>query len=65
MRVYHGDPIKLAAPKPTLSAQLLAFVGHRYGLRGPAGAFAQKVTVLNAFLGKEPCIPVGNAFRTQ
>ena len=33
MRVYHGDPIQLAAPKPALSLVLLAFVEKRYGLR--------------------------------
>ena len=33
MRVYHGDPIKLAASKPVLSSALSAFVEKRYGLR--------------------------------
>src|SRR6185436_9038860 len=32
MRVFHGDPIKLAAPDPVLSAELLEFVARRYGL---------------------------------
>jgi len=33
MRVYHGDPAKLAAPRPALTRGLLAFVAERYGLR--------------------------------
>jgi len=33
MRVYHGDPVKLAAPDPVLSPELLEFIAHRYGLR--------------------------------
>jgi Ser/Thr protein kinase RdoA (MazF antagonist) len=32
MRVYQGDPIKLAAPKPALSTELLTLVETRYGL---------------------------------
>jgi Ser/Thr protein kinase RdoA (MazF antagonist) len=32
MRVYHGDPAKLALPGPTTSAELLAFVAREYGL---------------------------------
>ena len=32
MRAYSGDPIKLAAPDPVLSAELLNFVANRYGL---------------------------------
>jgi len=32
MRVYHGDPIKLAAPRPSLTCELLTFVEEQYGL---------------------------------
>lgn len=32
MRVYAGDPAKLAAPRPALSSELLEFVVSRYGL---------------------------------
>jgi Ser/Thr protein kinase RdoA (MazF antagonist) len=32
MRVYHGDPTKLAAPRPVLSSELIALVEKRYGL---------------------------------
>lgn len=32
MCVYHGDPSKLAAPRPALSPELLAFVEERYDL---------------------------------
>ena len=32
MRVFHGDPEKLAAPDPTLSLELLEFVAGRFGL---------------------------------
>ncbi len=44
LRVYHGDPVKLAAPDPVLTADLLAFVAERYGLpvghpRRPGGGF--------------------------
>lgn len=33
MRVYHGDPVRLAAPRPALSLNLLEFIADRYGLR--------------------------------
>jgi Ser/Thr protein kinase RdoA (MazF antagonist) len=33
MRVYHGDPAKLAAPRPAPSPELLQLVAERYGLR--------------------------------
>lgn len=33
MYVYHCDPVKLAAPDPVLSSDLLAFIADRYGLR--------------------------------
>jgi hypothetical protein len=33
MRVFHGDPDRLALPDPALSPELLEFVEARYGLR--------------------------------
>ncbi|MFX1412003.1 MAG: phosphotransferase enzyme family protein [Promethearchaeota archaeon] len=50
MRVYHGDPTKLAAPKPALSLELLALVEKRYGLhvktpRDLGGSFNLNVLV--------------------
>ena len=50
MRVYHGDPAKLAAPRPALSTELLEFVAERYGLRVSdprdlGGSFALNVLV--------------------
>jgi len=32
MRIYHGDPIKLAAPRPSLTPELLSFIEAQYGL---------------------------------
>jgi Ser/Thr protein kinase RdoA (MazF antagonist) len=34
MRIYHGDPVKLAAPRPSLTSELLSFIEAQYGLRG-------------------------------
>ena len=50
MRVYYGDPAKLAAPRPALSSQLLELVGERYGLcvdspRDLGGSFNLNVLV--------------------
>ena len=52
MRVFHGDPVKLAAPDPTLSPALLEFVAERYDLcidapRDLGGAFNLNVWVDN------------------
>jgi Ser/Thr protein kinase RdoA (MazF antagonist) len=32
MRVYHGNPIRLAAPRPSLTPEILTFVEDQYGL---------------------------------
>jgi Ser/Thr protein kinase RdoA (MazF antagonist) len=50
MRVYHGDPTKLAAPRPSLSAELVGFVAERYELhvdhpRDIGGSFNLNVLV--------------------
>lgn len=50
MRVFHGDPTKLAASRPALSPELLAVVAERYGLgvdtpRDLGGSFNLNVMV--------------------
>lgn len=52
MNIFHGDPAKLAAPDPTLSSELLAFVSKRYGLsinnpRDLGGSFNLNVLLEN------------------
>lgn len=52
MRTFHGDPVKLAAPDPVLSSNLLQFVANQYDLdvnnpRDLGGSFNLNVLVDN------------------